>query len=198
MVLQAVGIGIILLISTTFSGCGCDRRSSEPREAYPSPTEKNGNSKINQETSGGITAKTARSAFPWLESGLGADGKPLSREAQKAIRLPGEEFNRKYANGLKSMEEEDLAKALTIFEEIVQAFPGSEEASMAAYRIAQIHFRNKSNSLALQTYKKIVEEYPSSPVAENAKAAIHYLETFDQHEKAYVSPEDDDKKRRGW
>jgi TolA-binding protein len=143
--------------------------------------------------------RLARSAFPWLEKGVGVDGQPLSKEAARSIRLPGEEFNRKYAEGLKFLENEgDLGKALTVFEDIVRNFPGTDEAGMACYRIAQIHFRNKANNLALQTYKTIVKEYPTSPIAENARSAIVYLENFEKHEKAYVAPEEDDRLRRGW
>ena len=90
-----------------------------------------------------------------------------------------------------------MVKALEVFEEIVKTYPGSDEASMAEYRIAQIHFRNRANNLALETYKRIVQNYPNSPVAENANAAIQYLQTFDEHEKSYVSPDVDDRKRRG-
>ena len=143
--------------------------------------------------------KLSHSAFPWLEKGLGADGKPVAGgiNVKSAVHKPGEEFNRRYSEGLKKMENEELAPALEVFQEIVKNYPGSEEASMAEYRIAQIHFRNKMNSSALEVYKRIVQEYPNSPIAENARSAITYLETFETHEKNYISPDVDDKKRRG-
>ena len=192
-----VFVGAWFLLGIT--GCGCSRTgdpvAGKTAGSAGGMTEKT----VAEKQTAAEAPRLARSAFPWLEKGLGPDGKPLSKDALRSIRLPGEEFNRKYAEGLKLMEDEkELGKALTLFEDIVRNFPGSDEAGMAFYRIAQIHFRNKANNLALQTYKTIVKEYPTSPISENARSAIVYLETFEKHEKTYVSPDEDDRRRRSW
>lgn len=145
----------------------------------------------------GTASGPARVAFPWLLEGLGPDGKPIGGTGQHLGKAPQEEFNRRYSDGIKLLEKEDLGEAMKVFEDIVKTYPGSDEASMAAYRIAQIHFKNKANQLAYDTYKKILNDYPNSPVVENAKAAIQYLDDFQKHEENYVSPDVDDKHRRG-
>ncbi|MBF0499980.1 MAG: outer membrane protein assembly factor BamD [Candidatus Riflebacteria bacterium] len=144
----------------------------------------------------------AHTAFPWqLEGKDGPGGTPLGKAGattgKRLAQAPGEEFNRRYETGLKYMENEKFGDAMQVFDDIVKSFPGSDEASMAEYRMAQIHFRNKSNNLAIETYKRIVEQYPSSPIAENARAALTYMETFEMHEKNYISPDVEDRKRRG-
>lgn len=178
------------------SGCGCGREDASFSGGNPSESmvQKGPNT-------GPVAPKTeklAHSAFPWLESGQEVSGKKVSAENRLTIKRPGEEFNRKYTQGLELLEKEEYAKALEVFEEIIKTYPGSDEASMAEYRTAQIHFRNKSNNLALDVYKRIIQNYPNSPISENARAAITYLETFEQHEKAYVAPDADDRKRRGF
>ncbi|MBF0407218.1 MAG: outer membrane protein assembly factor BamD [Candidatus Riflebacteria bacterium] len=120
-----------------------------------------------------------------------------SSSSKNPVSAMNAEFNRQYTNGIEQLEKDQLNEALSTFEDIVNRYPGTDEASLAEYRIAQIHFRNKSNHMALQAYKKLVEKYPNSPVSENAKAAITYLETFEQHEKNYVSPDVEDRKRQG-
>jgi tetratricopeptide (TPR) repeat protein len=189
-------VGFVLVLGIT--GCGCSR-TVKPAGSNPSSPEGvvvSDRKPLKPEDA----QKAARSAFPWLEAGVNVDGKPLSVSGggRNTARKPGEEFNRRYSEGLQFMETEKLGDALKIFEDIIKNYPGTEEASMAEYRVAQIHFKNKSNQAALESYKRIVTQYPSSPIAENARAAITYLESFEKHESTYVSPEADDKRRRGF
>jgi len=108
------------------------------------------------------------------------------------------EFRRKCNNGVMYIETQDYGKALQVFEEILKEFPNSEEeSSIAEYCIAEIHFRNKNNQMALESFQKIVQKYPNSPAAQNARAGIEYLQNFDRHEKDYVSPDVEDRNRRG-
>jgi len=188
----------LLVLTGAFFLGGCGKTK-------PDASNIGGESSGNVEPVPGLSKKTpvgnislARSAFPWLEKGKAVDGKNLAASGKSTVHKPGEEFNRKYAEGLKEMEEEKFDSAQQIFEEIVKKFPGSEEASFAEYRLAQIFFRRKANSAALEAYKRIVANYPNSPIAENARAAIVYLETFETHEQNYVSPDVEDKKRRGF
>lgn len=96
------------------------------------------------------------------------------------------------------MQEEKYGDALREFEQIINDYPNTEEASVAAYCIAEIHFRNKSNELALKAFKDILDKYPGTHAAENAREGITYLESFAKHESEYVSPEVEDRKRRGF
>ena len=113
-------------------------------------------------------------------------------------RQLGADFERKYTNGVEAMERGEYAEAMKTFEDIMRQYANSEEASVAEYCIAEIHFRNKSNQMALEAYQRIVEKYPNSPAAQNAREGIEYLKTFEEHERNYVSPDVEDRKRRGF
>jgi len=187
-------LAIVCALTSFCTGCGKKKSPSENNQTggeYRIPVARQPGA-----TTGPSVNLSGNVAFPWLQAGRSIDGKELSADQRKTAKAPAEAFNQKYASGLQHFESGELGKALEVFEEIVRSYPGSDEASMAEYRIAQIHFRNKANGRALETYKRIVSDYPLSPVVENARAAITYLETFDTHEKAYVSPEADDERRR--
>ncbi len=191
-ILPALLVCVLVLFCT---GCGKKKTPTDERQGGVEPY------RISTGRNQGAPAVPAVNlsgnvAFPWLQAGRNIDGKELTADQRKTAKAPSEAFNQKYAIGLQYFESGDLGKAMDIFEDIVKSYPGSDEASMAEYRIAQIHFRNRANNRALETYKKIVSDYPLSPVAENARAAITYLETFETHEKAYISPDADDQRRR--
>lgn len=197
---HAILLIFILAGLAIFPGCGSKPSTNTGPTSFTAPRDEKGVVKRVQPTPE-KAEKMAHSAYPWLEHGVGIDGKPIAGGPggkMSAVHKPGEEFNRKYSDGLRLMDKEDYGQAMQVFEEIVKNYPGSEEASFAEYRIAQIHFRNKSNNQALESYKKIVITYPNSPIAENARAAVTYLESFEKHEKEYISPENDDKRRRGF
>lgn len=182
--------GVLLL-----EGCGKEKKVPTSSETPVSPA---GIGSAKRPVKAPGAPSLAHSAFPWEAEGKGASGqanKPGS--GQHLGRAPREEFHQRYADGLRKMEDDQFGDAMGIFEEIVKSFPGSDEASMAEYRLAMIHFHNKNNSAALETYKRIVEKYPNSPMAENARAAVTYMETFEQHEKNYISPDVEDRQRRG-
>ena len=52
--------------------------------------------------------------------------------------------------------------------------------------------------MALKIYQRIVENYPHSHAAENARAGIDYLQSFDKFADEHVSPEIEGRKRRGY
>ncbi len=106
-------------------------------------------------------------------------------------------FETQYLEGIQLMEKGDFTKAVTVFEGIAQRYPNSEEASVAELCIAELYFRSKSNNLALQAYKQIVEKYPDSHAAENARAGIRYLEDFEKYEQEHIPSDVEDRKRRG-
>ncbi|MFZ2957303.1 MAG: tetratricopeptide repeat protein [Candidatus Ozemobacteraceae bacterium] len=194
----------VLLCGFLPIGSGCGKKAAIPGNSGDTDVSPGVSQAAKRTGKVPAAGSLARSAFPWrLEGKDGPGGTPLGKAGATSAtgehlgRAPGEEFNRRYSDGLKYMEGEKFGDAMQVFEDIVKAFPGSDEASMAEYRMAQIHFRNKANTSAVETYKRIVEKYPNSPIAENARAALTYMETFEKHEKEYISPDAEDRKRRG-
>lgn len=106
-------------------------------------------------------------------------------------------FEKQYMHGVELMEKGEFSEAITLFDELVKRYPNTEEASIAELCIAELYFRNKSNDMALQIYQRIVEKYPHSHAAENARAGIDYLQSFDRFADEHVSPEIEARKRRG-
>lgn len=109
----------------------------------------------------------------------------------------GSFFEKQYMQGVELMEKGEYSEAITLFDELVKRYPNTEEASIAELCIAELYFRNKSNDMALQIYQRIVEKYPHSHAAENARAGIEYLQSFDRLADEHVSPEIEARKRRG-
>lgn len=108
------------------------------------------------------------------------------------------DFERKYLDGIKYLEagEENLAKAKSIFEDILNEYPNGEEASIATLCLAEIYFRSNNNEAALKLYREIVQKYPGTQAAQNAAEGIKYLENFEKHEKNFIPPDEEDKRRR--
>ncbi len=106
-------------------------------------------------------------------------------------------FEKQYLDGVKKLESGDFDKAMSVFQEILKEYPEGEEASIAALCIAEIYFRSKNNEAALKLYKEIIKKYPGTQAAQNAAEGIKYLEGFAKHENAFISPEAEDRKRRG-
>ena len=106
-------------------------------------------------------------------------------------------FEKQYLDGVKKLEAGELDKAMKTFQDILKEYPEGEEASIAALCIAEIYFRSKNNEAALKLYKEIIKKYPGTQAAHNAAEGIKYLEGFAKHENAFISPEAEDRKRRG-
>ena len=106
-------------------------------------------------------------------------------------------FEKQYLDGVQKLEAGELDKAMSVFQDILKEYPEGEEASIAAICIAEIYFRSKNNEAALKLYKEILKKYPGTQAAQNAAEGIKYLESFAKHEKSFVSPEVEDRKRRG-
>ncbi|KAF1081842.1 MAG: hypothetical protein GQF41_1482 [Candidatus Rifleibacterium amylolyticum] len=129
----------------------------------------------------------------------------LNYSIDQAGQTPGDKkksaagsfFEKQYMQGVELMEKGEYSEAITLFDELVKRYPNTEEASIAELCIAELYFRNKSNDMALQIYQRIVEKYPHSHAAENARAGIEYLQSFDRFADEHVSPEIEARKRRG-
>ena len=107
-------------------------------------------------------------------------------------------FDEQYLKGVELMESGKYSEAINLFSELIKRYPNGEEASIAELCIAEMYFRNKSNSMALQAYQRIVEKYPNTHAAENARAGIEYLQSFDKFAEEHLSPDIEDRKRRGF
>lgn len=106
-------------------------------------------------------------------------------------------FEKQYLDGVQKLEAGEFDKAMAVFQDILKEYPDGEEASIAVLCMAEIYFRNKNNEAALKLYKEILKKYPGTQAAQNAAEGIKYLENFAKHENSFISPEAEDRKRRG-
>ncbi|EKD81978.1 MAG: hypothetical protein ACD_39C01537G0002 [uncultured bacterium] len=123
---------------------------------------------------------------------------PGSKPGDKKRTESGSFFDKQYMHGVELMEKGEFSEAITLFDELAKRYPNTEEASIAELCIAELYFRNKSNDMALKIYQRIVETYPHSHAAENARAGIEYLQSFDKLADEHVSPDIEGRKRRGY
>jgi TolA-binding protein len=192
------GFLLFVLISAIILQFGCCSRKKVPGE-----TKKN--SASNSTGSDGKNDKagvgSARSAVDSPHDVLSETGLNYSLDGGRTPGLKNKGssfFETKYLEGIKLMESGEFSKAVSVFENITQRYPDTEESSVAELCIAELYFRNKSNHLALEKYKSIVEKYPNSHAAENARAGIRYLEDFEKYEQEHIPSDVEDRKRRGF
>lgn len=95
-------------------------------------------------------------------------------------------FEEHYRKGVSYMESGDYLKAIEIFKEIIAQYPDSEEASVSHLCLADMYFALQNDIKAIEHYKLIIEKFPLTPAAENAKAAIQYLNDFKRYEKEHI------------
>ncbi|NLI77928.1 MAG: outer membrane protein assembly factor BamD [Candidatus Riflebacteria bacterium] len=183
-------------------GCGCGRQATD-RSMAPVPAAGGSVAGPDRGTSGAGGPAPSRGLSIMESAYITSPDQGFGRTVGKGVAVPqprqlGADFERKYTSGVEAMERGEYAEAMKTFEDIMRQYANSEEASVAEYCIAEIHFRNKSNQMALEAYQRIVEKYPTSPAAQNAREGIEYLKTFEEHERNYVSPDVEDRKRRGF
>ncbi|HNW33690.1 MAG TPA: tetratricopeptide repeat protein [Candidatus Ozemobacteraceae bacterium] len=197
--LTGTGLKLLLAVCITAASfsSGCGRKASET----PAPTQQGIPGNIASGSAGqasGAAALGPAGGKNGVATGAGSlaalNGAPRKSSMTPAMRR---EFERRYEKGIELLEKEEYGEASRIFEQMLTESSDPQDASVAEYCLAEIYFRNKSNTRALEVFKQIVEKYPGTPAAENAKAGIEYLENFQKHEADYVSPEVEDRKRRG-
>lgn len=89
------------------------------------------------------------------------------------------------------LDEKRYGDALEVFHSLATEYPeGSFEAMAVAFNIAETHFFNKSMDSAKAAYAKFLQKYPNSPFADNAKAALDFIGSFDKYQAMYVSPDE--------
>ena len=120
----------------------------------------------------------------------------IGQSSHSTMSAPLTFFEKEYVEGIKLLENENYDIALKKFNDLLENYPEGEEASIITLCIAEVYFRTKNNELALQLFKEIVQKYPNSQAAQNAKEGIAYLESFAKYESSFVSPEQDDLRRK--
>ncbi|HOY66246.1 MAG TPA: tetratricopeptide repeat protein [Candidatus Ozemobacteraceae bacterium] len=192
---RAVGLALLLAALVT---AGCGKKTANGTETGDPGRETAGAASDVARIASGAAVTAAGAGQNGTASGAGGilpgTGTGRRNAMNPAMRR---EFERRYEKGIELLEKQDYAEASRIFEQLLNESADPQDASVAEYCLAEIYFRNKSNQRALEVFRRIVEKYPGTPAADNAKAGIEYLENFQKHEAEYVSPEVEDRKRRG-
>lgn len=66
----------------------------------------------------------------------------------------------------------DKSQQIEMFEKVIANAPRGRRAAEAQYEIAKIHEEEDSTDLAIAAYRKVVEDYPASPLASDAQAKV--------------------------
>jgi len=108
------------------------------------------------------------------------------------VILPGGVRGQEFKKSIDYLASGKWKVALPKLEELKRKYPpGSKEAELICYQIASCYFAYVDLQKALYEYKKFLKLYPDSPLADNARAAIKYIENIDRYRKTYVPPEKD-------
>ena len=107
-------------------------------------------------------------------------------------------FEEQYRKGVEMVENGELLEAMALFKDLIERYPDSEEASVSALCLADIYFKLKNDAEALKAYRYVLERFPNSRAAENARAAIQYLNSFSKYEREHVPIFKSDEKLGGW
>lgn len=66
----------------------------------------------------------------------------------------------------------DPTQQIEMFEKVIANAPRGRRAAEAQFEIAKIHEEENSADLAIAAYRKVVEDYPASPLAADAQAKV--------------------------
>ncbi len=66
----------------------------------------------------------------------------------------------------------DPTQQIEMFEKVISNAPRGRRAAEAQFEIGRIHEETNAPDLAIAAYKKVVEDYPSSPLAADAQAKV--------------------------
>lgn len=95
----------------------------------------------------------------------------------------GEAIDRQMAIAMQSRSEKlgsflgiakklDPTEQLDMFQKVIASAPRGRRAAEAQFEIAKIHEEEKEQDEAIAAYRKVVEDYPASPLAADAQAKI--------------------------
>lgn len=189
---------IIVLIVTGLSGCCRTDKEIESEQVPAHESLQTSEYKIEESQAQDYKQDQVDPDIRLIErTGLG-----FSINEQKSQNLQskstGSQFERDYREAIAYVQEGRESEALAAFNLLLRNYSQPEKASIARLSIAQLHFRNQANELALQEYLEIVEKYPNTHAAQNARAGIEYLKNFERYKSEFISPDVEAKKRRGF
>ncbi len=184
---------LIICLSLLLQITGCCKKRDNPTNTY---SKRNNTEQRSRDNKRDISVPTESSKLI-DKTGLNYSIDKNTNSSSFATPKTLSHFERRYLNGVKELENGEYDKALRVFEDILREYPHGEEASIATLCMAEVYFRIKNNEAALKLYKEIVEKYPGTQAAQNAAEGVKYLESFNKLEKEFVSPEVEDRKRRG-
>lgn len=107
-------------------------------------------------------------------------------------------FEEQYKKGVEMMESGSYMDAIELFKTLMEQYPDGEEASVAALCIADAFFKLKADKEAFKYYTLIVQRFPRTHAAENARAAIEYLENIEKFERKHISVDKSDSLLGRW
>ncbi len=87
---------------------------------------------------------------------------------------------KKYQEGIRLYNEKNYAKALILFDNLIQRYRGRAEAEDLAYYFAYTNYHLQDYTTARYQFKLFADSYPSSPKAEECRymsAYCYYLES---------------------
>ncbi|MFC1744947.1 tol-pal system YbgF family protein [Candidatus Riflebacteria bacterium] len=128
--------------------------------------------------------------FPWMVTEGRKAGKGRKKGATGRLQATIV-FQKNYQTAIRLSSQKKYEEAIKMLEEIIAKYPNTSEAGMAQYRIAEVYFDKKNTDKAKKEFEKLLKKYPDSPAAENARAALIYLQNIERHKKNYVPPEAD-------
>ena len=176
---------LFLLIAVVVNTTGCCKRKIKMKMSKADTYL----DEMNQDAEKETEEKTAPTEPTKVMKGTGLNFSIAPSEPVKPISIAPAGmsfFENNYRKGVSYMETGDYIKAIEIFKQIIAQYPDSEEASVSYLCLADMYFALKNDKKDIEYYKIIVEKFPLTPAAENAKAAIQYLQDFKKYEKEHI------------
>jgi outer membrane protein assembly factor BamD len=97
---------------------------------------------------------------------------------QQIMKSPDNEM--KYAAAMDYFEKNDYARALQLFQQLINFYKGTEKAEKLQYYYAFCHYKQKDYILASYYFKRFAQNYPRSEYSEEANflsAYCYYLDS---------------------
>lgn len=96
----------------------------------------------------------------------------FSEAIDRQIAIATQSRSEKLGSFLGIPKKLDPSEQLEMFEKVIANAPRGRRAPEAQFEIAKVHEEENAPDLAIAAYQKVVEDYPSSPLAAEAQAKI--------------------------
>jgi TolA-binding protein len=106
-------------------------------------------------------------------------------------KRPGQYIgDRDFEKALDLLDNKNYQEAAVQLISLSSKYPSSSYESMIiTYNIAETYFYSKSMAQAKKAYLDFLKRFPDSPLADNARAAVGFIEKFKEYKDMYVSPD---------